>query len=451
MQILISIIGIIITILFVVGTHEFGHFLVARLVGVKVLRFSIGFGKKLFSWRDKSGTEYVFALIPLGGYVSMLGESKDDVTGKDKKHAYSYQPYYKKFLIVLAGPLTNFICAFALYWLIFTLGFVTVKPVIGEVAKPSIAYTAGLRSHMEITSIDGKEAKTWTKVLFGLLEHTGSKDTVTFGAIDPKTKITKEYKLDLAKWQMNDLNPNPLKSLGITPYQPPIKLDIGFIKEGSPAANSKLELGDKIIAINNKKINDWEQVVKFIQENPDEELTFTVKRHSKTLDIPVMTGSTRSFMLEKTGVLGIGPYFKMPERLKQKIEYGPLAAIPRAYTEVIDFTKFNLLLFGKMITGKLSLESLGGPITIFDTAGDSLNYGFLPFISFLAFLSVTIGIINLLPVPGLDGGHLFIQTVEAITRRALPDRVILLMYRLGFIFIIFILVQALINDVLRLF
>lgn len=450
MHILISVVGIILTILFVVGTHEFGHFFVARLVGVKVLRFSIGFGKRLFGWRDSSGTEYVFALIPLGGYVQMLGEGDDNYTAAEKHLAYNQQPYYKKFLIVLAGPLTNFICAFALYWLIFTLGFTTIKPVIGEISKPSIAQEAGMRSHEEIIGIDGKEVKTWTNVLFRILEHTGSNGSMMITTINPKNDKTSDHTLNLAKWNMDKLNPNPLASLGIEPYEPPLKMDIGYISKDSAAEKSGLELGDKLIAIDNKPVKDWEQVITTVQANPDKTMTFTIMRHSKKMDIPVTIGSKRSIFLKKSGVLGIAPFFKMPERLQQEVKYSPTAAIPRAATEVIDFTRFNLMLFGKMLTGKISLESLGGPITIFDTAGDSLNYGFLPFISFLAFLSISIGIINLFPIPGLDGGHLFIQTIEAIMRRAIPENVVLVMYRLGFLFIIFILIQALINDVLRL-
>lgn len=450
MHILISIIGIIVTILFVVGTHEFGHFIVARLVGVKVLRFSIGFGKRLFGWTGKNGTEYVFALFPLGGYVQMLGEGDDNYTTAEKHMAYSQQPYYKKFLIVAAGPITNFICAFGLYWLIFTLGFVTVKPVIGEITKPSIAQEAGIKAHQEITQIDGKEVKTWTNVLFRILEHTGSKGTLTATTVNPSNNKVKEHKLNLATWSMDKLKPNPLASLGIEPYEPPLKLDIGYIRADSAAAKSKLKLGDKLIAIDKKPVKNWEQVIQTVQANPNKELVFTVMRHSKKMDIPVTIGSSRNIFFQQRGVLGIAPFVKMPERLKQTVKYSPTAAIPRAATEVVDFTKFNLMLFGKMVTGKISLESLGGPITIFDTAGDSLNYGFLPFISFLAFLSISIGIINLFPIPGLDGGHLFIQTIEAISRRSIPENVVLLMYRLGFLFIIFILIQALINDVLRL-
>jgi regulator of sigma E protease len=450
LHLLISIAGVILTILFVVGTHEAGHFLAARAVGVKVITFSIGFGKKIFSWRDKSGTEYVFALIPLGGYVRMLDESEAPVAEHESHRAYNQQPYYKKFIIVAAGPFTNFLCAFLLYWLIFSIGFVTIKPIIGEVKPRSIAAEAGLKPQQEITRVDGQDIKTWTNVLFRLLAHTGSKDHLTMSVTNPGSPQEKSITLELSNWKMDDLNPNPLESIGITPYEPPLKLEIGTIKPDSAAARSSLAIGDKLIAVNKAAIKDWIELSTVIQNHPNQELIFTIKRQSKTMDIAVTVGSHRNWLMQQKGSLGISPSFHMPENLLQKVHYSPLSAIPKAFHETVDFAHFNLLLFGKMLTGKLSLESLGGPITIFDSAGDSLNYGFLPFISFLAFLSISIGIINILPIPGLDGGHLFIQTIEAITRRTLPENAVLFMYRIGFLFIIFIMLHAMINDVLRL-
>lgn len=449
LHLLISIIGIIITIMFVVGTHEAGHFFAARAVGVKVLTFSIGFGKTLFKWHDKSGTEYILALIPLGGFVRMLDKSEGAVDKSELHLTYSDQPFYKKFIIVLAGPLMNFICAIILYWIIFTIGFVTIKPIIGTITPNSIAAEAGLKPLQEITRIDQHDVHTWTNILFRLLAHTGSQDQLAISVVGPKNQQN-TYTMDLANWKMDKLNPDPLQSLGLIPYEPPITLDIGYIREDSPAAKSGLQLGDKLLMIDNKKIKDWTQVMQAVQSHPDQSLTLTIKRDGKKIDLPVNVGSRRDWLLRKTGVLGIGPYLEMPEEMQQHIQYSPLAAIPKAMQETYDLVSFNILLFGKLITGKLSLESLGGPITIFDSAGDSLNYGFLPFISFLAFLSLSIGVINLFPIPGLDGGHLFIQLIETISRRSIPDRILGFVYRMGFLFLIFIIFQALINDVLRL-
>lgn len=451
MNILVSILGILLTIFFVIGTHESAHFIVARLLGVKVLRFSIGFGKTLFRWHDKKGTEYVFALIPLGGYVKMLDETEEAVPANELPFAYNRQPFYKKFLIVLAGPFANIFCAFILYWLIFMIGFVTIKPIIGTIAPRSIAAEAGIKPNQEIISIDNKHITSWTGVLFRMMAHLGNQDNLTIeteGIRDNKKYL---YTLDLSNWHMNELNPDPLASLGITPYEPNIPLIIGVIASKSPASLSQLSVGDKIIALNKIKVQRWDDVIATIYKQPNKLVNITVDRHGKIINVPVMIGYQRDLFFQQHGWLGIAPSFHWPEELLRKIQYGPAAALLHAWYEINDFTYFNLILFGKMFTGKLSLQSLGGPITIFESAGSALNSGILAFIGFLAFLSISIGIINLLPIPGLDGGHLFIQLIEFIIRRPVPERYLIILFRLGFIFIIFVLLQALVNDILRMY
>jgi regulator of sigma E protease len=360
---LIALIGIIITILFVIGTHEAGHFFMARFMGVKVLRFSIGFGKRLFSWKDKSGTEYVFALIPLGGYVKMLDEHEGAVPENEKQFAYNRQPFYKKFLIVLAGPFVNGLCAFLLYWLIFTIGFTTLRPIIGEVAPHSIAAESGLKPNQEILQINHKSVLSWTGILFRLITHMGDKTPLMMTVSDKNKEQT--YSIDLSEMKLNELNPDPLSGVGITPYTP------------------------------KPPLNTW------------------------------------------------------PKDKLKEVKFNAWHALPHAAAQVSDLTYFNFILFGKMLTGKLSLQSLGGPITIFSSAGSAFQNGFMPFVSFLAFLSLSVGIINILPIPGLDGGHLLIQTIEFVIRKPLSDRMQIFLFKIGLFFIIFIFIQALINDVLR--
>lgn len=352
---LLSITGILITLMFVIGTHEAGHFLVARLVGVKVARFSIGFGKRLFSWTDKSGTEYIFALIPLGGYVQMQDEA-----------AYQREPFYKKFLIVMAGPAINFIGAFILYWIIFVVGFTTIRPIIGDVTPHSLAAEAGLKPQQEIVEINQQTVSSWTGILFRLLINMGNEKPINITVKNTVTQQTKSHLIDLSQFKIDELKPDPLSNLGITPYSP------------------------------KPPLNTW------------------------------------------------------PKDKLKDIQYGVVTAIPHAASQVFDLTYFNAILFGKMLTGKLSLKSLGGPITIFSTAGNAFHAGFMSFISFLAFLSIAIGFINLLPIPGLDGGHLLIQTIEFVIRKPLSTHIQFLLFRLGFIIIFLIFIQALINDVLRL-
>lgn len=364
---LISIIGILLTILIIVGFHEAGHFVVARMVGVKVLRFSIGFGKTLLRWHDKSGTEYVIAAVPLGGYVKMLDETEDAVPEQEKKFAFNQQPYYKKLAVVIAGPLTNLILACVLYWIVFMLGFKSIAPVIDTVQPHSIAANAGLRSHQEIMSVDEIPTHGWMSVILRIMFHTGDTDHLQIKARSfTNTLAPHTYQLDLTNWHMDSLKPDPLKSLGLAPYFP------------------------------NKPIAQW------------------------------------------------------PAGLIRNIQYAPLPALQHAWQDTVDFTRLNLMLFAKLFTGKVSLQSLGGPISIFESAGDAFHQGVAAYLSYLAFISIAIGIVNIFPLPGLDGGHVLIQTIEWIRRRPLSTKTLALLYRVGFIIIILILFQAVVNDILRL-
>ncbi|HEX4046117.1 MAG TPA: RIP metalloprotease RseP [Gammaproteobacteria bacterium] len=447
----IFIISILITMLFVVGTHESAHFFAARLLGVKVLRFSIGFGKTLLRWRDKKGTEYVFALIPLGGYVKMLDEGEGPVAKKDLPFTYNRQPFYKKCLIVAAGPAMNIFCALVLYWLIFVIGFVAVKPIIGEVRPHSIAAEAGLKPNQHIVSIDHHPTTTWTTILLRVVAHAGNQDHLAIQVKEPNQSTSTTHLLDLSDWHLDGLSPDPLASLGITPYQPKIPLVIGAISKDSPAAASSLKIGDHLVAINGTPIKDWPQLITFIKSHPHANIQLTVKRQHQPIEITIKLGEqSNGFLFTSTsGYLGIGPTIKLPDNLLQNIQYGPWQAIAPAWQEIVNFTYLNFMLFGKLITGKVSLQSLGGPITIFETAGEALNYGLVPFLGFLAFLSISVGIINVLPIPGLDGGHLCIQFIEQLIGRPIPEKILLTLYRVGFALIFFVLLQALINDILR--
>lgn len=451
LSILISTIGILITILFVIGTHEWAHFMAARLLGVKVLRFSIGFGKTLWHRVDKKGTEYVLALVPLGGYVKMLDESEGIVPKDQLAYTYNRAPYWKKCLIVLAGPMMNLFCAFILYWMVFGIGFTSVKPVIGTVDPRSIAAEAGLKPKQEIISVDNEPTQTWTSIVFRLIAHAGDKDDLKLETRPLDQPGIQSYELDLSHWHFDPLTPDLLGSIGINPYVPDIPLVIGMIGKDTPATHSSLLLGDKIISVDKEKIKDWEQLVELLEQHPDATLSFTIERNKQLLQIPVAVGSKHTWLWKKYGYLGVGPKFDWPKDLLQNVKYTPFGAAAHAWQQIYDFSYFNLLLFGKMITGKLSVKSLGGPITIFESAGSALNGGTLIFISFLAFLSVSIGLINLFPIPGLDGGHILIHTIELIIQRPLPEHFVMIIYRLGLLFILFILLQALINDIMRLY
>jgi regulator of sigma E protease len=320
------------------------------------------------------------------------------------------------------------------------------------VAPRSIAAESGLRAKQEIISIDGSKTPTWTSVIFRIIAHVGNQDHVKMDVqnLSNKHPTIETHVLDLSNWHLDALTPDPLTSLGITPYMPDIPLIIGTIANRSPAASSSLHIGDKLVAIDKKPIKNWDTLITTVMGHPGELVTVTVERKDQMLDVPITLGYQRTLFFAKTGYLGIGPHFEWPKDFFQEIKYGPITAIHHAWQEIYDFTYFNLLLFWKMLTGKLSLQSLGGPITIFQTAGNALNSGFVSFIGFLAFLSISIGIINLVPVPGLDGGHLIIQIIEFIIRRPVPEPVLSVLYRLGFLLLLFVIIQAFVNDILRL-
>lgn len=450
LDLLLSTLGIIITIFIVVGIHEGAHFWVARRMGIKVLRCSIGFGKPLYSWHDKKGTEYVLAPIPLGGYVKLLDENEEEVAESEKHLAFNRQPLYARFAVVAAGPFSNLLMAVLLYWGIFVLGFDTPIPIIGAVEPHSIASQAGLKPQQVIVSVDGHHTYGWQSITMRLVMHIGDNDTTALGVKEYKGNSSIHTQLlNLQNWQMNDLKPDPLSSLGITPYEPEIPVIIGKIKSDSPAASS-LRVGDKIVAINGKAISNWESLLNFIHDKPDLPIRLTISRDHHQSTVQLTLSHQRDLYFHKHGFLGIGPNVVYPQHLLQKIQYGPLDALPHAFNEVVQLSYLNVLLFAKLVMHKLSVLSLGGPITIFESAGSAFQYGLVAFMAFLAFLNVALGIINFFPIPGLDGGHLLFQFIEAIRRRPVSLRVQMLCYRLGFIFLVFILLQALTNDLLRL-
>lgn len=462
MSALIFIIAFLLTIMVVVGIHEASHFAAAKLIGVKVLRFSIGFGKVLFSFRDKSGTEYAFALVPLGGYVKMLGEEGEDAANKaDIKSTYFAQPLYKKAIIVMAGPLSNFLCAFLLYVIVYSVGFTTLKPVIGNVMPNTIAAKADLKPYEEITSIDKIATPNWTKVIFQLILHTGDEKplemttTKMCGLKENASSLCKAqttfHHLDLTTWSLAGVNPDPLGSLGIEPYFPKVPLIIGRVSDDSVAAKAGFRLNDQLVKINQTHLHTWQQLIQLIQKiPPDSEIKFLVLRHSKPITITLKLTKTGFF--HATPKLGIGPtLIKIPDVLIQKIQYPVFSSFYHAYLQCKDLTYFNLMVLKKMVTGKLSLDNLGGPIAIFDIAGDALKQGLVVFLVFLAFMNLSIGLLNLFPIPGLDGGHLFLQTIEAIIRRPIPPLILEWLMRFGFALLILVFLRAFFNDIFRLF
>lgn len=448
MNIIITISGILLTILVIVGIHELGHFVMARICKVKVINFSIGFGKKIINWHDKKGTEFSLSLIPLGGYVRLLDESVAHIASSDLPFAFHQQSFWKKSLIILAGPLFNLLFAFILYWFIFMFGFTTLKPIIGTVIKHSIADNAGVKSNEEIIQVDKRSTLNFMSVIMQATFHVGNKDKLILTTKELNKNIVHTYKLNLKNFKLNDLQPNPLESLGIIPFEPFIPAIIGKIIIKDKNTNP-FKIGDQIIKVDQMPINDWFALAKIIAKAPNQTLLFEIKRDTSFFTTKITIPSKQQF-LHQYGYLGISPRYQPSNDLLRTVKYGPLPAIAHAFSNTLDFVWLNIVSLEKLLTGKISFQSISGPISIFAAASGSLHQGIISFISFLAFLSIAIGVINILPIPGLDGGQFLLQLISLGRQKPISKSVEMLFLRLGIILLLVLVIKAMTNDILRL-
>lgn len=452
MNILAQIFAFLFAIFILVTIHEYGHFLVARRMGVKVLRFSIGFGKILWRWHDKKGTEYAISLLPLGGYVKLLDERETRVSAEETPQEFNHKSIWTRFLILVAGPLTNWLLAIFIIWIIFMIGFDEAKPIIGQVTPNSIAAQAGLHAGDKILAIDDRLAPSWQKVFMGLAYRLGEKSQMKIEVLPPNSPSPQTYSLDLSHWQVNGLNPDPLGSLGIQPYQPPLPAIVDKIMPSQAAAKAGLLSGDHILSINNRPVIDWYDLIKFIQANPNKTVSIVVQRGQQHLTLPLTIGERYANRLKPIGFIGVQPIaVDIPKDMQFRLQYTPLKGLIAATKETISFSMFNFVLLGKMLVGHVSLQGLGGPVTIFNSAKSAFGAGLLSYFSFIAIFSTMLAVINVLPIPGLDGGHILMLLIEKIRGRALQLTTQLWIYRIGMLLLVFIMIQALVNDVMRLF
>lgn len=440
----IVVLGILVTV------HEYGHFWVARRCGVKVERFSVGFGKTLWRTTDKQGTEYVVALIPLGGYVKMLDERVDQVAKQDKNKAFNNKSIYQRIAIIAAGPLANFIFAIFAFYLMFLIGVPNVKPIIGSVNTDSIVAKAGVEPNGEIVEINGNTTVTWQDVNMLLVGAIGDK------AIDLKIKLpdsqyTKSYQLDTTSWNFSPDKMSAITSVGITPYMPKIYTEIAFIGKNSPASQAGLKIGDKIISIAGLPINNnWQIFSDKIKQYPAKNVSLTVLRNNVSLPLTVMP-SSKEVNGTKIGYLGVSPKRDpYPEKYRIEQSYGVFAAFPQGVERTWQLTRLSFSMIGKLFTGHISLNNLSGPIAIAQGAGNSAGYGLVSFLGFLGLISVSLGIMNLLPVPVLDGGHLLYYFIELITGKPVPEKIQELGFKFGALALFSLMSIAIYNDFLRL-
>jgi regulator of sigma E protease len=451
MSIFSTVIAFVVALGVLIVFHELGHYLVARLCGVKVLRFSMGFGQPL--WSRKIGadqTEWAVSAFPLGGYVKMLDEREGPVAPEERHRAFNRQPVAMRFAIVLAGPVANFLLAILLYWILFLHGVPGMRPVVGEPVPGTPAASARIAPGELIARIDGADVATWQDLRWALLEHSMRKGTVELEMHTERGDI-QFRRLDLSSIGPEKIDVDLLQAIGLTRYQPALKPVIGRLISGGAGERDGLREGDEILEIDGHTVAGWEEMVALVIRAPGHALQFKVMRGGATHQIAV-TPEAKQEGGKTLGRIGAAP--KIDEaavkRLIVEVRYGPLESVARAVERTWGVSIFTLKMLGKMIVGDVSLKNLSGPITIADYAGQSAQLGWLAYVSFLALISISLGVLNLMPVPLLDGGHLMYYVAEIIKGSPVSDRVMEVGQQVGMVLLFSLMAFALYNDINRL-
>ncbi len=452
MTLLSTLLAFVIALGLLITFHEFGHYLVARWSGVKVLRFSIGFGRPFYKKTlGQDQTEWVLAAIPLGGYVKMLDEREGTVPTHELARAFNRQPVLKRFAIVAAGPIANFLLAILLYWVLFVIGVTGMKPVLGDVEPMTPAASAGLSAGETITSIARQSVTTWQDARLALLDHAVDRNATVELEVVAENGVTHKRMLDLSTLNPDELDGDFLRKIGLSTYKPVLDSVIGQVIVGSAADKAGFQTEDEILAIDGKEILYWDEVVNEIRANPERELEVEVLRAKSVMKLTLVPEKALENQSE-IGKAGIAPKVEHAalENLLITTSYTPFAALVKAITKTWEITHFTLRMLGKMITGDVSLKNVSGPITIADYAGQSAQMGVAAYLGFLALVSVSLGVLNLLPIPVLDGGHLMYYVIEIIRGTPLSEKTMEIGHQIGMGLLVTLMLFALHNDLLRL-
>jgi regulator of sigma E protease len=450
MTLLTTLVAFVIALGVLIVFHEFGHYLVARWCGVKVLRFSVGFGAPLWSRRaGRDGTEWAIGAFPLGGYVKMLDEREGPVAPHELHRAFNRQVVWRRMAIVVAGPLANFFLAMLLYWVLFVHGVPGVRPAVETPAAGTPAAVARFEAGDLIRRVGDVEVRTWQELRWALLEEAVDRRVVSVEVegLDGRIHVRR---LDLGALDTDKLDADFLAGIGITAFVPPRPAVIGEVVRDGPAATAGLRAGDRIVSVDGGPVERWDQVVRAVRARPDAELVFELIRGGEQLEVPVTpSGQTEAGV--RVGKVGIAPVDGgAGDRYRVEVRHPVHIALVQAARKTWDASIFTLHMMWKMVLGQVSVKNLSGPLTIADYAGQSAQLGWLPYVSFVALVSISLGVLNLLPVPLLDGGHLMYYSIEAITGQPVSDRVMEIGQRIGMVLLFSLMAFAIFNDIQRL-
>ncbi len=452
MGFLTSLIAFIVAIGILVAIHEFGHYWVARRLGVKVLRFSIGFGTPL--WRKVAGadrTEYVIGAIPLGGYVKMLDEREGEVPADELDRAFNRQPVGTRIAIVAAGPIFNFLFAIVAYMLMFMVGVTGLQPTVGEVVADSPAARAGLQAGVVIEAVGGKPTPTWENAALAIIDQAMEERAVELTLREPAGGVSTR-RIDLAGASALFADADILARIGIRPWRPRIAAVLGRVVDGGAGARAGLREGDRVVEIDGQPVDRWQDLVDAVRARPGETVVFVVERDGRRQSLPVTLDAVDDGGL-RVGRVGAAPRVDEAALAAHRVEvrYGPLEALVQGVRRTWQMSVLTLRFMGKMITGQASLENVSGPITIAQYAGVSALIGVSAFLGFLGIVSVSLGVLNLLPIPVLDGGHLLFYLIELVKGSPLSETAEAIGQRIGLGLLAMLMGLAFFNDINRLF
>ena len=440
MTYLIYILSFLVLISIIVFIHELGHFAFARLFGVRVIDFSIGFGRSIKSWQTNSETIFNLRILPVGGFVQMKGENISN--DENEQDSFASKKYYQKMLITLGGPLFNFFLALVIFFMINLFGVQKVTPLIGDVIPNSLAETNGLLAKDLILEIDGNDISSYSDAQSILSKRLGDTGIVNFKIL--RNENTFFYNLEITDWLSEDEPSNLVYSLGIVP---PIEPVIGEVLPDSPAAEGGLNSGDMILKINANPIYDWSEIKKFINEKGGEIISLTIDRNGESKQLFVKPIFSE---ISSTWQIGISSAYILNPSSRKIIKFGIAQSLQNSFLQTFSVIENSLIFFKKIIFGQISSKNLGGPVMIGQYAGESVIYGGLySFIYLIAFISISLGIVNLFPLPVLDGGQALILTIERIIGKNLPDKLLDFFYKLGTLLLLFLFVFVFLNDIFR--